>query len=258
VKRFLLPVLVALATSSEPTSAQLGGLVSSGVVQRVAKKALPGPGNVLLILADDVGVDGIGAYGVGGDLPHTPRLDQLAAGGVLFRNAWANPVCSPTRATIQTGRYSIRTGIGWIAEPAPTLIGLPLSEVTLPEMLDLGTGGAWAHAAFGKWHLGDGPDVGGVFAPNLAGYYHFEGTLGNVTDYYDWTKVENGVVTQETGTYALSDQVDSALDWIATAPEPWFCYVAFNSAHSPWHAPPPDLHSVDLSGAGDPEVDPRP
>ena len=70
------------------------------------------PDNILIIIVDDLGVDAVGAYAEGAAPPPTPSLDALAARGVLFRNAWANPVCSATRALIMTGRYSFRTGIG--------------------------------------------------------------------------------------------------------------------------------------------------
>ena len=68
--------------------------------------------NLLVIVADDLGVDSVGAYAEGRDLPPTPTLDQLARRGVLFRNAWATALCSPTRAAIQTGRHGSRTGVG--------------------------------------------------------------------------------------------------------------------------------------------------
>ena len=71
--------------------------------------------NILLIIADDLGVENLGAYTIGpdavpGDPPPTPILDALATSGILFRNAWAAPVCSPTRACLYTGRYGFRTG----------------------------------------------------------------------------------------------------------------------------------------------------
>jgi len=68
--------------------------------------------NIVLILADDMGVDLIGAYGESADPACTPNLDLLADEGLLFRNAWSNPTCSPSRAQVLTGRYGFRTGIG--------------------------------------------------------------------------------------------------------------------------------------------------
>ena len=214
------------------------------------------PPNVLILLADDLGVDSLGSYGGSPDVPNTPNLDALAASGVLFRNAWSSPLCSPTRATLLTGRYGFRTGVGYLVEPgdAPGP-ALPPSEWTLPELLDLGTAGLYAHAAFGKWHLGNDA-VGGDLAPNVAGFGHFEGTMANLMapeDYFEWTKIVDGAASLST-TYATTDTVDAALAWIGSVPEPWTAYVAFHAPHAPFHAPPDELHTVDLTGAGDREL----
>jgi arylsulfatase A-like enzyme len=206
--------------------------------------------NILLLIADDLGVDAIEAYGEGTDLPSTPSLNQLAQTGVLFKRAYGCPSCSPTRASIQTGRYAFRTGIGevvWINNQA-----LPLSETTLPEMLDLGTGGLYAHAALGKWHLGNDP-VGGLLSPNLAGYGSFRGTLFGIVppeSYYDWTKVVDGV-SLAAHKYATTEEIDDAVAWIATAPEPWFLCVGLHAPHSPFHVPPPALATLEPSDAKD-------
>ncbi len=216
-------------------------------------------GNVLVVLADDYGTDQLGLYGIHNDPPSTPTIDSLAADGVRFMNAWSLPICSPTRAALLTGRYAGRTGVGWNVADHPTqpIVGLPLEELTIPEMLDVGTNGLYAHAAIGKWHLGSTAVVGGALAPNMHGFDHFSGSLDNLPDYYNWEKVTNGVA-QQTTSYAMTDKVDDALAWMSTAPEPWFCYLALNAPHGPFHSPPSNLHSVDLSGAAPPGADPAP
>jgi hypothetical protein len=184
-------------------------------------------------------------------------MDQLAADGLMFRHAWSNPFCSATRATIQTGRYSFRTGIGHFLVPqSPVEFGLPLAETTLPEMLDQGTGGLYTHALIGKWHLGS-PSVGGDLAPNLAGYDHFAGTISNISSYAGWPKTVNGA-TSFVNTYPATDKVDEAIAWLGGVSGPWMMVFNFNLPHVPFHAPPPQLHTVDLSGAGTPASDPRP
>jgi arylsulfatase A-like enzyme len=70
------------------------------------------PPNILLIIGDDMGVETLASFGVGSEAPATPNLDQLAASGLRFNNFWSQPVCSPTRATLITGRYGFRTGVG--------------------------------------------------------------------------------------------------------------------------------------------------
>lgn len=243
----LLPAVgLFLAAAIPPTSGTDG---SSG----------PTRTNVLVILADDLGVDMVPAYGIGGDLPSTPVLDALAARGLRFDHVWSHVNCSPTRATIQTGRYGQRTGIGSLVLGSGNFPLQP-EELLLPEALDLLRTG-YAHAAIGKWHLGN-ELVGGAFAPNLAGYDHFAGVeagVGNDPDkaYFEWTKVVDGSVFTATG-YATSDKVDDAIAWTHSVPEPWFCYLAFNTPHAPFHAPPAALHGVDLSMAADPRIEPRP
>src|SRR5690242_3233732 len=137
------------------------------------RAALPTPKarpNIVFILADDLGYMDIGA-----DNPktfyETPRIDSLAAKGMRFTAGYAAcPVCSPTRASIMTGKYPPRTGItdfiggnrAGRLRPAPNQDHLALEEVTLAEALR-----AASYATFfaGKWHLGTGP-----YAPTAQGF----------------------------------------------------------------------------------------
>ena len=107
--------------------------------------------NTLLIIADDIGVDMVSCYDEGPDPAVTPNIDRLASEGVLFRNAWANPACSPTRAQIQTGRYSFRTGIGMIVGNSGW--ALQLSENTLAEIISSSSPSVTDLGFVGKWHL---------------------------------------------------------------------------------------------------------
>lgn len=213
--------------------------------------------NVLILLLDDVGVDNIGVYGEGANPPPTPNIDALARRGVLFRNAWSNPHCSPTRACIQTGRYSLRTGVGiaLCEGGGPRCPVLTLDETTMPEALDRRQSG-YAHAAIGKWHLSDARN-GGDLGPNLAGWSHYAGLLGaHPSSYYNWPRTVDGVTSPSTQ-YATTQHVDDALAWIASGPGPWVCYLAFTAAHAPYHAPPDHLHTQSLQGL-DPRVTPIP
>lgn len=209
----------------------------------------PRTGNVLMLVMDEVGPDMIGAYGIGTDLPPTPNLDALAADGVLFRSAYSNPAGSVTMATIETGRIGELTGIGFTIYSFVGDPPLPLSETILPEMLDAGTGGSYSHAMFGKWFLGKSTDVGGVLAPNTMGYGHYEGVMEQLYvggwDYFLYPWVVDGVEELST-VYATTKTVDTALAWIGKTPQPWFCHIAFHSAHTPLHEPPAHLHTQDL------------
>lgn len=196
--------------------------------------------NVLLVVADDVGVDSLGSYGLGSDPAPTPNVDALATAGIRFTNAQACPLCSPTRASILTGRHGFRTGVGTaLTGNAPGLAG---SEVTLPEVL--GAAGIQT-ALIGKWHLGT--DLGPL-TPTAEGFGTFTGALGGaLPDYFSWPKVENGVTSTST-TYATTDNVNEALAFVAQATAPWFLMLSFNAGHTPLHAPPANLHTQNLAG----------
>jgi len=201
--------------------------------------------NVLLIIADDCGVDLIGAYGEHPGAANTPVIDQLAADGVLFRNAWANPSCSPTRATLLTGRYAFRTGIGLAINWFSDTFELHPDEVTLPDVL----GATHDTFAVGKWHISI-RSASDADHPNLMGFDEFHGNLsifpGFISDdYYDFVKIINGVTTQST-TYSTTDTVNDALTLISSTSEPWFMWAAFNAPHAPFHKPPPSLHTYNL------------
>jgi arylsulfatase A-like enzyme len=200
------------------------------------------PRNILLIISDDIGVDWASCYATGANLPSTPNLDRLCEEGVVFTNAWAYPVCSPTRATMLSGRYGFRTGVG--APVARNEDGLDPDELTIPDLLDMAPGVPYAHAAIGKWHLG-GANNGRRNSPGRLGFSHYSGAIGGgVGDYYDWTKTVNGSNSSVTR-YATSETIDDALGWIDDQDSPWFLWLAFNAPHAPFHLPPDDLHSVE-------------
>jgi len=110
--------------------------------------------NILFILGDNIGYGDIGAYG-GGELrgAPTPRIDQLAAESLRLTQFLVEPACTPSRAALMTGRYSIRSGLSLIAVEG-TAISLPATEITMAEML---RNAGYATAIFGKWHLGAEP-----------------------------------------------------------------------------------------------------
>lgn len=199
--------------------------------------------NVLLVVADDVGIDKVHCYGFP-SAPPTPTLDALAAVGVRFENAWANPACSATRAAMLTGRYGFRTGVGYVQ--GPDCPALALAETTLPELLAQHSAFSGASALIGKWHNGT-TGVGESLAPNAAGFAHFSGVLGNLDadTYVNWSKVENGVESTET-TYITTDQVDEAIAWIGQQSANWFCQLSLSAAHAPYMAPPAHLHTQSL------------
>jgi hypothetical protein len=152
-------------------------LYSCAPKKTVAFKSKPTQPNVLFIIADDLGYTDIGVYG--SQFYDTPNLDKLAKDAVRFTNGYANcPVCSPSRASFQTGKYPIHTGVtDWIkgrkdqVGPTPndrwivpdTEYDLKLSETTIAEALK---SRGYTTAFLGKWHLGETAD----FWPENQGY----------------------------------------------------------------------------------------
>jgi arylsulfatase A-like enzyme len=199
--------------------------------------------NVLLLIADDLGVDRVGAYAAVPDPGHTPVIDALAAEGVLFRNAWSNPNCPPTRAGMLTGRQPRTTGF-CATNFWNTPTELPLAELTVPELLPP----AYRSAAVGKWHMGS-LKASGYLHPLLQGFQHFRGSMtifdaSTGDSYTSFTKVVDGTLFVPTTKYATTDQVDDALELIAGwGSEPWFLWLAFHAPHAPFHKPPASLHT---------------
>ncbi|MEM7792789.1 MAG: sulfatase-like hydrolase/transferase, partial [Verrucomicrobiota bacterium] len=190
--------------------------------------------NILLVVADDLGADSVGLYSSASTAP-TPIIDSLAQSGVRFTNAWAHPTCSPTRAGFLTGRHAFRTGVGAAGDE------IALSEFTTAQAL---SNAGYATACIGKWHL-SGSSNGNDDNPNLMGFDHYEGAMnGGIGDYYNWTKVTNGSSSTVTN-YGTTENVDNAISWIAAQSGPWFCQLAFNAPHTPFHKPPNSLHSYD-------------
>lgn len=209
-------------------------------------------GNVLIILSDDIGIDKTAIYGEHPTPPATPNIDALASRSVLFRNAYAQPSCSPTRASLLTGRHPTRHGVGrWIFMEGERF-ALPDAELTIPQMLRLAPY-RWTSALYGKWHLAGADSERAPFRPLLAGFDQFVGTLGNPTGaihldtnpggplgYLNWEKDDNGSLSWS-DEYLLTHSFDSALQAIPKLPEPWFVVVATNGAHDPLHNPPAEL-----------------
>ena len=213
--------------------------------------------SVLLILADDFGVDAAAFYPTSADrratkppASPTPNLANLAKRGVLFRRAWAMPWCSPSRVSLFTGRYPFRTGVG---DPLPKDYspspGLQESEFGLPEAFQrAGKGHRLAH--IGKWHMSRGQDLNADDEPNRQGWPYYAGPdpdLALLPSYFRWPRTVNGVTAWST-TYATTAEVDEAIRFIRGAKssgKPYFLWLALSAPHAPYEKPPNNLHSKD-------------
>lgn len=229
--------------------------------------------NILLIIADDVGLDVttdmypglvdelVAKYGpagrnhpdyrsIKGKPASTPTLDGLAKSGMVFRNVWANPYCSPTRATILTGLFSAKNKVLTFADP--------LSQNHTSFVRKLKDEAGYSTALFGKWHLAGAPgnpvNYPGI-KPKQAGFDLFKGNLhAAIRTYWEYDyQVQDDTTPADQWrtekppqrslpgvaptTYAPVVKVADTIDWItareeATPEKPWFVWLAFNLSHA--------------------------
>jgi arylsulfatase A-like enzyme len=192
------------------------------------------PPNILLIIGDDMGVDVLSRYSIGTNSPHTPTIDQLMDNGLTFTNVWAAPVCSPTRASILTGKYGINNGVTTVPG------NLSTDQTSLFKEIAGRTNNAYKAAVVGKWHLSSRNDID---HPYEHGADDFMGVIGGaVDDYYQWSKVENNERSTSTD-YVTSYFTDYALDWINDQTQPWLMWLAHVAPHTPYHTPPEGMYS---------------
>ena len=191
--------------------------------------------HIVLLLADDLGWGDVGFHG---SQIATPHIDALADRGVRLEQFYAQPVCSPTRGALLTGRYPMRLGLQCGVIRPWAQHGLPLNERTLASALrDAG----YATALCGKWHLGHATRA---YLPTQRGfdrqYGHYNGNLDYFTHIrdggLDWH--ENDRVNRDEG-YATDLIADAAIEVLTEHDQarPLFLYVPFNAPHTPLQAP---------------------
>ena len=192
--------------------------------------------NMIVIVSDDQGWADIGWHGK--DI-RTPSLDQLAAEGMRLEQFYVQPVCSPTRAALMTGRYPMRYGlqVGVIWPWAD--YGLPVDERTVAEALHEA---GYFTALCGKWHLGESKKE---LLPHQRGFDHHYGLYLGQIDYYehsrdgglDWHR--NGKPVREEG-YTTDLIADESIRLIRQqdTTKPFFLFVAFNAVHAPYQETP--------------------
>jgi arylsulfatase A-like enzyme len=193
------------------------------------------PPNILYIVADDLGWKDVGFHG--SDIK-TPTLDALAAKGAKLEQFYAQPMCTPTRAALMTGRYPMRYGLQTAVIPQGHTYGLATDEWLLSQALkDAG----YETAIIGKWHLGHADQK---FWPRQRGFDYQYGPLIGEIDYFthkvegkvDWYR--NNQVIEEEGysTTLLGNDAVTLIEHHDPA-TPLFLYLAFNAVHTPYQAP---------------------
>lgn len=202
-------------------------------------EAQDGRPNVVLIITDDQGYGDLGI--TGNHHIKTPVLDRFAAKSVRFNNFNVSPVCAPTRSSLMTGRYSLRTGVHDTYNGGATMAG---SEATIAEILKQAD---YATGAFGKWHLGDNYPSRPLDQGFDESVIHLSGGMGQVGDfttyfqgdrsYFDPVLWHNGKQKAYSG-YCSDIFTDQAIEFIASNnKKPFFCYLSFNAPHTPLQVP---------------------
>jgi arylsulfatase A-like enzyme len=190
--------------------------------------------DILFIVADDLGWRDVGFHG--SDI-QTPNLDRLAAKGTRLEQFYAQPMCTPTRAALMTGRYPLRYGLQTAVIPAGATYGLATDEWLLPQALKEA---GYTTAIIGKWHLGHGDRK---YWPRQRGFDYQYGPLIGEIDYFtheadgvvDWYR-DNKKVTEKG--YSTTLFGNDAVKYIRQqdGSTPFYLYLAFNAPHTPYQA----------------------
>jgi arylsulfatase B len=197
--------------------------------------AAPKP-HIVHIVADDLGWKDVGFNGCT-DIK-TPNIDALAAGGAKLTQFYAQPMCTPTRACLMTGRYPFRYGLQTAVIPSVSAYGLDLTERLLPQGLKEA---GYTTAIVGKWHLGHADKK---YWPRQRGFDYQYGAMIGELDYFthdehgvlDWFR-DNEPVKEEGYTTTLIGRDAARLIEAHDPAVPLYLYLAFNAPHTPYQAP---------------------
>lgn len=220
----------------------LGGtaLVMPGSLTVACRNTRARKANIVLIMSDDQGWADIHSHG---NLTlDTPVMDRLAESGARFDRFFVSPVCAPTRASVLTGRYPLRTGTTGVTRGRETM---RIDEITIAQVLK--TAG-YATACFGKWHNG----AHYPYHPNGKGFDEFLGfCAGHWNNYFD-TLLEQNVQPARTQGYITDVLTEAAMAFIErNRSRSFFCYLPFNAPHSPFQVPQKYFDKYKARGADD-------
>ncbi len=192
--------------------------------------------NIVILLADDLGYADVGF--TGGKQIKTPHLDTLAAAGARLEQYYVQPVCSPTRGALMTGRYPMRLGLQVGVIRPHEQRGLPLEERILPQALKEA---GYTTAIVGKWHLGMFKKE---YLPTSRGFDHQYGHYCGALDYFthereggfDWHRNDKECRDEGYSTHLLAKEAVRLINGFRSD-QPFFLYVPFNAVHAPHQVP---------------------
>ncbi|GAB3930408.1 sulfatase-like hydrolase/transferase [Larkinella terrae] len=202
--------------------------------------------NIILVMVDDLGYSDFGAYG---SEIQTPTIDKLAAEGLRLREFYNNSICAPTRASLITGQYHHKAGVGYFN----VNLGLPAYQGWLNKE-SLTFGEVLKQAGYntylsGKWHVGNDS----LYWPNQRGFDRFYGFIGGASNFYDISPYKDKVppvelvennrrINLEPGKYLTDEIMNHAISYINESKnKPFFLYLAYNAPHWPLQAPAEDI-----------------
>ncbi len=228
----LLAVLLAIVVANGAINSVASGFEARGPETKRSEAKQP---NIVFIVADDLGWGDVGWHD---SEIKTPHLDALANRGARLEAHYVQPVCTPTRAALMTGRYPIRHGLQTGVVRPWAQYGLPLEEQTLAEGLK--TAG-YATAIVGKWHLGHFKPE---YLPTRRGFDHQYGHYNGAIDYnthirdggFDWHKDDTANHDEGYSTHLLAKESVRIVERYA-GKKPFFLYVPFNAVHAPHQVP---------------------
>ncbi len=207
--------------------------------------------HIVVLIADDLGLSEAPCHS---DEVRMPFLESMCESSLVFERAYTHPYCTASRATFMTGRHPFRHGADDVRSQAKKL---PLSEVTIAEIIKQSSRWSYETAAFGKWHLAD-DENGSERNPNQQGFDYFAGNPRQHHTYnyfgYDW--FENGELVGSHSGYKTTHITNSVIQYFGERADtsPQFTIIGFTNPHKPYHAPPSQLHSfgdlppIQLSG----------
>ena len=223
--------LLLMALSLIACSSDSGGYSDNSVDPIIAPESYP---NILLIIADDMGRDATFGFNEGSLKPITPHINSIKNNGITFQNFWSYPTCSPTRASIITGKYGYRTGVKWAGDV------LPSTERSLQKYIKEETGSRYNSAVIGKWHLSG---HNSSLNRSAFGIDYYAGLMGGgLQNYFQWNLTNDQGTNLQSG-YSSKIFTDLAMDWVGAQDQPWFLWLAYNAPHTPFHKPPSIMHN---------------